>query len=96
MPAATSDKCLYIRRNKQGEVILVAATWVNDVLIAGEPQAVQDFRKEIAQHFSVRDFGEPKDFVGCEITRDIEKGIGTFKQTKYIEKNVLIQLTTAA
>ena len=54
--------------------------------IAGEPQAVQEFRKEIAQHFSVRDFGEPKDFVGCEIERDIEKGIGTFKQTKYTEK----------
>ena len=50
-----------------GKVILVAATWVDDVLIAGEPEAVTAFRKEIAADFAVRDFGEPKDFVGGEI-----------------------------
>jgi hypothetical protein len=77
---------MYTRRNTKGEVVLVAATWVDDVLIAGEPEEVEKFRAEIKQTFSVRDFGEPKDFVGCEIDRDINAGIGTFKQTKYIEK----------
>jgi hypothetical protein len=86
MPASTSDKCLYVRRNDAGKVILVAATWVDDVLIAGEPEAVTAFRKEIATDFAIRDFGEPKDFVGCEIEQDVKAGIATFKQTKYIEK----------
>ena len=86
MPASDADKCLYVRRDDEGKVILTAATWVDDVLIAGEPDAVAAFRKEISTDFAVRDFGEPKDFIGCEIERNTKLGICDFKQTKYIEK----------
>ena len=84
--AASADKCLYLKRNSAGEVILSISSWVDDGLMAGTDEAIEEFKALFQKTFKIRDFGEPQDFIGCEIHRDVKAGICRFTQTKYIEK----------
>ena len=42
--AASADKCLYLKRNSAGEVILSISSWVDDGLMAGTDEAIEEFK----------------------------------------------------
>ena len=81
------DGSVYVRRDELGTCIV--AVWVDDLTIFGDPPAVAQFRKAIADvengGFQVRDYGEPTSILGLELRRDRAQRLLQLTQTLFIE-----------
>ena len=66
-----SDSSLYRRKSDLG--VAYAALWVNDILCCGDAWAVDDLQHKLKAKFEIRDYGEPKVFLGMDIDRDHQK-----------------------
>jgi hypothetical protein len=60
-----ADVCLFYHWNTTG--LLDFLSWVDDILIAGEKEAVLRAKKELARHFTLDEEGEMKECVGCKV-----------------------------
>ena len=82
------DSCLYQWRDpKTGREIKIAC-YVDDLLITGDKNYIDEFVKYMESRFTVRDLGEPKTFLGMEITRNRSKRTIKLSQSTYI-KNIV-------
>lgn len=63
-----ADPGLYVRFDKSGCTYLLV--WVDDILVAGCPEAVQNVKDVLRASFDVRDLGEANFFLGMEVQRD--------------------------
>jgi hypothetical protein len=54
------DPCVFYKRDKSGETILIAVTHVDDTLLCGTKSAIEDFKIAIKQRFG---FTEQKGFI---------------------------------
>jgi hypothetical protein len=69
-----ADVCLFYHWTTTGSVVFLS--WVDDILIAGEKEAVLRAKKALAQHFTLDEQGEMKEYVGCKV--DItDKSVGS-------------------
>jgi hypothetical protein len=84
--ATDADACLYVKYNELQEPICAAATFVDDALVVGTPEACTDYRKFMAANFQISDLGEPTDFLGMQIHVDHKNNKIKLWQEKYIEK----------
>lgn len=83
--ASEADPALFIKRDEQGNV--VALIYVDDCLIAGRSAAeLEQIISLLKGIFSIKDLGEPRDFLGINIVRDREKGTMALHQKPYIER----------
>ena len=79
-----SDPCLYIRR--QGNVIMIMALYVDDLLLAGSDlEAILWMKNELNKRFDMKDLGEAKTCIGLEIDRIRSENILTVTQSKYAQ-----------
>jgi hypothetical protein len=85
---SSADPCLYIKRDKQGVSYLLC--YVDDILFVGcdihRKQFVLDVNIDTnsSSGFKVRDYGEPKSFLGMEFHRDVHGKTLQITQTAYI------------
>jgi hypothetical protein len=80
--ACPSDPALYKRKSALGSVY--ACIWVDDILAGGDAAAVADFQAKLEAEFEIRDYGEPKVFLGFDISRNHAHGTIHCDQRTYI------------
>ena len=79
-----SDHCVYIRKSKDGQIIL--AIHVDDILaLANTPELMAQMKKEIQDKFPVKDIGEVKQLLGLEVSRNRAERQATISQSGYIK-----------
>ena len=76
------DECLW--EYKKGKKRLFIVVFVDDCLIIGDDEFIDDFMKNIKKEYKIRDLGEAENFLGMEITRDRAKRTIKISQNKYI------------
>ena len=59
--------------------------YVDDLAFAGNcPEMVSDLRARLNADFKMTDMGQMSWFLGCEIVQDLDTGVTTLHQAKYI------------
>ena len=58
------DPCLLYKKSQDGELILLIAVYVDDVLIAGKKDDIDEFRKEFQKTYKITDLGNLKRHLG--------------------------------
>jgi hypothetical protein len=82
-----ADPALFIKKDKDGTTLALALVYVDDCLIAGSStEEVSKVIKMLSQVFEVKELGEPSDFLGIQIYRDLTKGTLHIHQSPYILK----------
>ena len=79
-----SDPCLFILRRKIGDLYLLV--YVDDMKLAapeGDTASLDAITKQLEQHFDIHDEGEPRVFIGMEISRDREQRTIRLTQSGY-------------
>ena len=71
MTKCLSDQCLFHRKTKAGVVII--AIYIDDTLCVGTREAVNESKRDLAQHFTTKEEGELTEYFGCEVTRQGRK-----------------------
>ena len=84
--ACPTDPALYKRTTDLGTVY--ACIWVDDILACGDPAAVASMQALLEAEFEIRDYGEPKVFLGIDIHRDHQRGTIHVDQRTYIRNMV--------
>ena len=78
-----SDPCLYNSSNPKYTSLRILE-YVDDLILSGTAQDIDEFLKDLKTKYEIRDYGYPRSFIGMEITKD--KNRITLTQTKYIEQ----------
>jgi len=83
-----ADHCVYLRiDDKDKNKYDIIASWVDDLLcISTDKERKIDLRTEIENQFKVTHQGEPRLFLGIEISRDEKNGSITLSQGQYLRK----------
>ena len=84
-----ADHCMLFKENELGIWIIIM--YVDDMLIIGEKEQIQDFTSKIQKEFSVRIQHNLADYLGCEFHMNIERTRGWPGQPsiiKSLEKNL--------
>ena len=63
----TSDECLLMRENSKGSVVI--CVYIDDTLCARHKEALDSFKKELKNHFSMKEEGKLEEYVGCQIKK---------------------------
>ena len=82
-----ADPCLLYRKNQNGTCIIIM--YVDDMLIIGDDDAVEETTKEISENFLVKVEDNLADYLGCEfkISEDKKRGwLGQPHIVKTLEK----------
>ena len=59
-----SEPCLFFKKDKEGKLLLIVVTFVDDILIAGTRKHVDQFKEDIQQRFKISDLGPLKKHLG--------------------------------
>ena len=80
-----SDHCCYFKRFDKSYIILLL--YVDDMLIAGADfNEIEKLKKEMSNHFAMKDLAEAKKILGIKIIRDKVAGTLKLSQAEYVEK----------
>ena len=63
-----ADECLLWRRGEKGTVIV--CVYIDDTLCVGDREAIDEFKKELKEHFDTKEEGEMHEYVGCKVRRE--------------------------
>jgi hypothetical protein len=78
-----SDRSIYLY--VRGDVRIIMPVVVDDMTLASKsPEALDNFVKELSQHYELRDLGTTSYFLGIEITRDRPNHTVSLCQHQYI------------
>lgn len=77
---SNNDTCLYIEEN------IWLVVWVDDILITGSEEAIEEMIKKLKKEFNATNLGKIKCFLGTEIIR--EEDTIKLSQKKLIDKIV--------
>nr|XP_049701711.1 uncharacterized protein LOC110381443 isoform X2 [Helicoverpa armigera] len=81
------DPCLYKKYSGKDKIFLLI--YVDDLLIFGSNESdVTNLKTMLSKEFKMKDLGLVSEFLGIHINQNLEKGITTLSQRKYLE-NVL-------
>jgi hypothetical protein len=81
-----ADPCLYFRWTVNGLVLWIS--WVDDCLTAGKDEAVIDAKSSMMKLFDCDDVGELKEYVGCKVDYDRDRGTMRLTQPVMIQSFV--------
>ena len=80
--AVGADPCLYYNSSKDLWLLM----YCDDLILAGSPASQAAFKKELAEEYEFRDYGEPQSFLGMEVTRDQTANTLHLTQRAYIKQ----------
>lgn len=80
-----TDECVY-SNHKTGDEMLLVAVYVDDLLIIGSPEQVEQLKNAIASNFEITDKGQIADCLGLTVNYDLENGEMTIDQRKYAQE----------
>ena len=81
-----NDTCLYVSRNPLYPKLQVIE-YVDDLIIKGPAAEISRFKEEdLLKKYEIRDYGEPRSFLGMEITRDRKRKTIKLTQHAYIQQ----------
>ena len=79
-----NDPCIY----QKGDVILVI--FVDDSAVAAPRQEdLAELKQHLSQAFGLKELGEPKVFLGCNLKRDYEARTILLSQPAYVEESLI-------
>ena len=78
-----ADSCLLRRTNGNGTVLV--CVYVDDTMCVGDRKAIDELKKQLEQHFSIKDEGSMEEYVGCTVTRG-NQGTLTMRQPHLLRK----------
>ncbi len=82
------DPCLYKRCDDDGIECLIGV-FVDDLAVASNSSdCIKDLKDKLAEHYKINDYGNLKEFLGYEITRDKSSRIISLSQIKHVRKIV--------
>ena len=83
---SSEDFGMYTRGVGKDRIVLLA--YVDDLLSICSPETSEKWKREMDKakggHWDLRDYGEPKVFLACDIHRDLEAGTIHYSQHTYI------------
>ncbi|KAG6706623.1 hypothetical protein I3842_07G230600 [Carya illinoinensis] len=80
-----ADHCCYVRHFDNFYIILLL--YVDDMLIAGASiDEINNLKKQMSEHFAMKDLGAAKQIFGMRIVRDRVRGTLRLSQTEYVKK----------
>ena len=62
-----ADECLLKRKTSQGTI--VDCVYIDDTLCAGDNDAIEEFKDEINNHFSIKESGKIREYVGYKVKK---------------------------
>ena len=78
-----ADPCMLFKENELGVCIIIM--YVDDMLIIGKKEQIQDFASKIQKEFSVKIQHNHTDYLGCELHMNIERTRGQVGQPSIIK-----------
>ena len=80
-----ADHCCYVRQLDSSYIILLL--YVDDMLIAGANiDEINNLKKQMSEHFAMKDLGAAKQILGIRIVRDRVRGTLRLSQAEYVKK----------
>lgn len=80
-----ADDCLYILRDKSGEIIMLVLVYVDDMGVAAKQlKFIQRFKDDLRKRFDITDLGELHFILGIQAVRDRSAHAIYLNQTAYI------------
>ena len=64
-----ADTCLYTSTNVRYPDLQIIE-YVDDLVLKGSAVSIENFLHDLQLKYKIRDYGEPKSFLGMEVTRD--------------------------
>jgi hypothetical protein len=64
MMNSKSDPCVFYLKDDKGETILIVATHVDDCIMAGSKDVIEQFKKDVKKRFNISDLGKIKKHLG--------------------------------
>ncbi|MAD43665.1 MAG: hypothetical protein CMH98_01550 [Oceanospirillaceae bacterium] len=82
------DTCLYVKsQHGDGDIQLMVALWVDDLLVSGCEEAYQELVKHLhTRHFKFKELGDARVFLGLEIDRNRKNKTIEVCQRGYIKQ----------
>jgi hypothetical protein len=80
-----ADTCLYTSQNPRYPGLQLIE-YVDDLVCRGSALAIENFIHDLKLKYEIRDYGEPKSFLGMEINRDRKARTIHLTQTAYIQQ----------
>ena len=68
-----TDPCLFILKNEQGELIMLASCHVNDTQIAGTEEQLKTFKQGLREWFKIKNLGEMRKHLGVNYSWEEDK-----------------------
>jgi hypothetical protein len=86
LKASKADPCVHVRLDAAGKLELAVATHVDDTNCVGTPEALRQFKHDLAKHFPIKDLGPAKFMLGMEVKRDRAARTTELVQTAHTEQ----------
>ena len=71
------DPCIWYRLNEKNELVLVMAAYVDDIIIGGQPEEVNQFKNDVKKRFNISELGQLKKHRGVWYERK-EDNLGLY------------------
>lgn len=82
----TSDVCLHFIRNRQGEVVLMVISHVDDLLLTGEDKMLAWIRETLSKKMELKWESHLHWLLGMKIDYDRKKGVLTISQEAFVNE----------
>jgi len=79
-----SEPCVYIKKDRNNNIICILAIYVDDILIAGKNKEINKIREEIKSKFELSDIGEIDFIIGIKFVKCNDGYI--LHQSQYVDK----------
>ena len=66
-----SEPYVYIKLNKEKEIVCILSVYVNDILIAGTNQEINKVKQSIQRKFNIKDIGDVEFVIGIKFTKTL-------------------------
>ena len=60
--------------------------YVDDLILKASKVEIERFKKDLVSKYEIRDYGDPRSFLGMEVTRDRSAGTIRLTQKAYIKQ----------
>ena len=88
-----ADPCVFFKKNAKGMTVLIAITHVDDTLLIGTREAVDEFKKGIKERFGYTDLGRMKKHLGVWYEHKTNENGDTYIEAtmpKYVKEIVAL------
>jgi transposase InsO family protein len=79
-----SDQCVFVKKNEEDKIKSIIAIFVDDCILIGKEQEIEEMKKDLQDSFIMKDLGELKEIIGIQVERTASRI--TLNQPRYIEK----------